>query len=405
MKNTIIESIIIINLILSPFCWGKYSGGTGEPNDPYLIATAEDLNSIGLDPNDWDKHFLMTADINMTGHLEYNIICGESSGGWYAEFQGVFDGNEHTVSNLEIDAGRSMAGLFGYIGIGGVIKNIFLQTISVKGIHYVGGVAGRNEGKILNCHVSGMIEGDQACGGITGYCCSTQAEIRECSFRGQVHGTYSTGGIVGGTDSPEISGCYAFADINGVSQCGGIVGHNTGGNLNRCFVKGSVTCAQCSGGFVGITYDHCGFGGEIRDCYADVIVHCSNEAGGFSGSVPGDGEIRNCYCYGRVVYDENNYTDIGAFIGEDRIPHGVFSSYFLDTAGPDNGFGEPLSSMQMQMRAIFADAGWDMVNVWDIGENQTYPFLRAHLPSDINKDGETNLYDLAILALNWLEEY
>jgi hypothetical protein len=63
-----------------------------------------------------------------------------------------------------------------------------------------------------------------------------------------------------------------------------------------------------------------------------------------------------------------------------------------------------LPTAQMQMRSTFADTGWDMVNIWDIGENQTYPFLRKHLPSDINKDGETNFYDLAILAENWLKE-
>ena len=62
------------------------------------------------------------------------------------------------------------------------------------------------------------------------------------------------------------------------------------------------------------------------------------------------------------------------------------------------------STAEMQMRSTFADAGWDMVNVWDIGENQTYPFLRTHLPGDINKDDETNFYDLAIVAENWLKE-
>ena len=63
-----------------------------------------------------------------------------------------------------------------------------------------------------------------------------------------------------------------------------------------------------------------------------------------------------------------------------------------------------LTTAQMQQRSTFTDAGWDMVNVWDIGENQTYPFLRTHLPSDINEDEETDFLDLAILAVHWLEE-
>jgi hypothetical protein len=32
----------------------KYGGGTGELNNPYVISTAEQMNAIGTDPNDWD---------------------------------------------------------------------------------------------------------------------------------------------------------------------------------------------------------------------------------------------------------------------------------------------------------------------------------------------------------------
>ena len=65
---------ILIILCGFPLCaYAKYSGGTGEPNDPYLISTPEDLNAIGHDPNDWDKHFLMTADINLLDFNETNF--------------------------------------------------------------------------------------------------------------------------------------------------------------------------------------------------------------------------------------------------------------------------------------------------------------------------------------------
>ena len=61
-------SIFIITFVLflstAAAYAGTYSGGKGEPNDPYLISTPEDMNAIGTEPNDWDKHFLMTADIN-----------------------------------------------------------------------------------------------------------------------------------------------------------------------------------------------------------------------------------------------------------------------------------------------------------------------------------------------------
>ena len=67
---------LVFAIVFSSVCFGKYSGGSGTIHDPYLIAMPEDLNSIGLDANDWDKHFLMTADINMAGITgdSFNII-------------------------------------------------------------------------------------------------------------------------------------------------------------------------------------------------------------------------------------------------------------------------------------------------------------------------------------------
>jgi len=47
----------------------KYSGGTGEPNDPYQIATAADLFLLGDSPGDYGKHFILTADIDLNPNL------------------------------------------------------------------------------------------------------------------------------------------------------------------------------------------------------------------------------------------------------------------------------------------------------------------------------------------------
>jgi len=47
---------------------------------------------------------------------------------------------------------------------------------------------------------------------------------------------------------------------------------------------------------------------------------------------------------------------------------------------------------------------WDFINVWDIGENQIYPYLRTVSASDLNKDNVTNFLDLCIVAEQWCEE-
>ena len=77
--------------------WGQYAGGSGASDDPYLIATAEQMNSIGLDPNNWDKHFKLMADIDLSAYQErlFNTI-----GTPEVPFTGVFDGNGHGISNF-----------------------------------------------------------------------------------------------------------------------------------------------------------------------------------------------------------------------------------------------------------------------------------------------------------------
>ena len=76
----------------------KYDGGTGEPTRPYKIATANQMNAIGTEPDDWDKHFELTADIDLGIYegSEFNIIAPDPC----TPFRGTFDGAGHTISNF-----------------------------------------------------------------------------------------------------------------------------------------------------------------------------------------------------------------------------------------------------------------------------------------------------------------
>jgi len=58
----------------------------------------------------------------------------------------------------------------------------------------------------------------------------------------------------------------------------------------------------------------------------------------------------------------------------------------------------------MKTESTFTDANWDFIEIWDIGENQTYPFLRVYPAGDINHDDIVNFHDLAILADHWLQK-
>jgi hypothetical protein len=237
MKNSIIESVIIISLILSPFCWGKYSGGTGEPNNPYLIATPEDLNAIGDDPNDWNKHFLMTADVNMSDYT-YTIALiapdtSSSSGFQGKSFTGVFDGNGHAINNFTWNSPSSdYVGLFGFVsGTNAEILNLGIVDANVYGSESVGSLIGcLGSGKVARCFVRS----------------------------GWVIGESSVGGLVGSVVEGEVLNCYSTASVSAAQNAGGFIGAHTpmcgsgDTTLICCYSAGRVLGHQdIIGGFMG----------------------------------------------------------------------------------------------------------------------------------------------------------
>src|SRR5512136_1328812 len=122
----------------------KYSGGTGEPNDPYEIATAADMIALGEDPNDYDKHFILTADIDLDPNLPGGKVFDRAViapdmvpsnaygmfGGPY--FTGMFDGKCHAISHLTI-RGKNYLGLFGCLAESGEVKGVGVVDVKIAG--------------------------------------------------------------------------------------------------------------------------------------------------------------------------------------------------------------------------------------------------------------------------------
>ncbi|MHC4388583.1 MAG: hypothetical protein ACYSX1_08235, partial [Planctomycetota bacterium] len=104
-------------------------------------------------------------------------------------------------------------------------------------------------------------------------------------------------------------------------------------------------------------------------------------------------------------------TNVGGLVGHDD--GGSYTKCFWDSdVNADvNGIGNTTdlnvlgkATAEMQMEDTFTDADWDFVEVWDIGERQTYPFLRTHPTGDIDHDDKVDWFDVAILAEYWLED-
>lgn len=73
------------------------------------------------------------------------------------------------------------------------------------------------------------------------------------------------------------------------------------------------------------------------------------------------------------------------------------------TGQSESAGGEGKSTAEMQTLSTFTEAGWDFVEIWNIGQGQTYPFLRRYPIGDLNYSGGVDMFDFAIFAEHWLD--
>ena len=220
-------------------------------------------------------------------------------------YTGTFDGNNHTIRGLTVTGSNEYAGLFGYIGKDGTVKNVKLEDVQITSDHQyanVGGVAGMNDGTIENCSVSGRVRGYSA-GGVVGQ--QYSGSITLCNSSATVQGTSQVGGVVGYTNyGVTLTACYATGDVTaennntaGTFFAGGVVGSN-GGNLTACYATGKVTGGTGSIYVGGVTGSN-DSGTLTACCHAKGTVSGPDGAtGGVTGrnyNALGDPVITACY--------------------------------------------------------------------------------------------------------------
>ena len=131
-----------------------------------------------------------------------------------ASFNGSFDGQGYCIKGIKLEHNASYSGLFRYIRENGVVKNLNAEG-SVKpggtGTH-IGGIAGSNAGRIINCGFIGTVTGKSYIGGIAGINLSS-AVISDSQSTGYVYGEHYSGGIAGQNLGSIIS-CQNNSSIN-----------------------------------------------------------------------------------------------------------------------------------------------------------------------------------------------
>jgi len=260
-----------------PVRLGDSLAGLGTADDPYQIETPTQFNLIGRAPWDWDKHFKLMADIDMSGPVgtEFNIIGIDPC----TPFTGVFDGNDHAISNFRhASTNSTYIGLFGYVADPNAqIRNLGLidPNVEAAGGSNVGSLVGYlSAGTISGCYVEGGgILGGSNVGGLVGWSSGT---ISGCCSTAGVTGDTNVGGLVGGNGG-DITTCYTAAAVAGASIVGGLAGLNSGA-ITSCFADTSVTGTETLGGLAGSN------GGTVRYCHATGDVTGNQQVGGLVGS-------------------------------------------------------------------------------------------------------------------------
>ncbi|MCE5341817.1 MAG: GEVED domain-containing protein [Planctomycetaceae bacterium] len=386
----------------------KYSGGTGTPEDPYRIATPQDMNAIGANSEDWASYFRMTADIDMSVFApdKYNIIAPD----YRYPFTGVFDGNGCTIYNFTYIKAASNVGLFGYIDDGGLIINVHLMNaqIDIGSGNGAGILACRVvDANVTGCSVSGSsIKGNQYIGGVVGY---NYGRLSLCYADNiEVTGIRNVGGLVATNQSDgEIIQCLANVNVIADNYVGGLSGDNYG-QISECLSKGSVLgrdggsfANKSAGGLVGDNSKN------VVNCYSNANVTGDSQVGGLCGTNASSSVvaiIENCYSTGAV----NGSSNVGGLVGLDfSEPDGetINSFWDVETSGRQSSFGGTgLTTVQMKTASTYKNVNWDFVNIWRICDSTDYPKFQWEpvLIGDVACPDGVDFIDYSYFAKQWM---
>ena len=317
-------------------CWDgtvaeAYEGGDGSEENPYQIATSQQLALLAQQTNNGtggDAYYKLTSDINL-GSCAGPYWQWVSIGTVVHPFTGHFNGDGNTILNMNQDISdgdsQPVGGLFGCTN-DAEISNVNLMRCYVSGNRrYVGTLVGY--AGLTNIYDCSIYDGyastdneDGVAGGLVGCSGYTYGEqgtseqtyiIANCTVMEavKVKGSSNVGGVVGQVNDMNayapyiLSGCSmrGITDsfyVSGGHYTGGVVGYMWQGDMMNCVnrqrvvAEGSASNSGCVGGLAGmLNYSN------IAECINYGKVESdetqSYHAGGIVGYL-GSGHIRDC---------------------------------------------------------------------------------------------------------------
>mgnify|MGYP000974811381 FL=1 len=261
------------------------SKGDGKVGNPYIITKAEELKWFRDEVNR-GKYSICAKISDEVDVIDMSTVChvedksqnleekswepiGNTSNNSY---EGTFDGNYKTITNLYINANQKYMGLFGYTGES-TIKNLTfeyanvtntgvftgilvgyantstLQNIKISntcqmkgGEDYTGGIAGKLDGNAYNCVNYATVQGIEDVGGLFGFFARTGNSITACANYGKVTASSQiAGGLVGDFYSGTIQDCANYGDVKGTERVAGMAGFVEKGKIQNVFSYGNIS--------------------------------------------------------------------------------------------------------------------------------------------------------------------
>ena len=258
-----------------------------------LLQLAKDCS---LDTYSTNRTVLLEADLDLVGQGFAGIPI----------FNGTFDGQGHTISNLNLVQDGSVVGFFRYLESDAVVQDLKLEGRAMPegSRHTVGSVVGSNAGTVKDCSFVGVSSGASKVGGIVGQNLS-DGVVDGCTATGSVYGAHFVGGIAGDNHGV-IANCVNKASVNtkveqneidissltmkdligtenvaDITDIGGVAG-SSAGVVKNCQNLGTVGYQHMGYNVGGIVGSQTGY---VTACTNYGTVYARKEAGGIVGQM------------------------------------------------------------------------------------------------------------------------
>ena len=322
-KMLLALGLVVLVVMTAVFAWGAapdpapavqaawngsaasgFAGGEGTADDPYRIATAEQLiyfrNQVNGGRTFEGEYIVLTANIDLigtSGTKQGFGVIGEvtsvtTAGVNGKAFQGVFDARIYEIKNLYWNGG-DYRGLFGYIGEKGKVYNVTVSNVELISTGSLNGtIAAVNRGLIDNCVVaSGTVKSAGRAGGIVGFNYGGMVRNSINWANVSANGSSIVGNHIPGIHNVEWLGSD-FGGIAGVMTSGAVIDQCANyGNVTGSAEVGAGSGGTRAGGLAGLLDTS-----TISDSYfiGSLSNRNTNDIGGFTGSIY-NGTVTNCY--------------------------------------------------------------------------------------------------------------